>query len=118
MFIVILDHENIGINTILVTLMIITKKLLKKIRFSIMAALICISKLLPKVVMRTTRLNFFRDPMGSQIHQKTLYFRKFIGQQNFNWTMPWFVFDVVNGFVTFLSCQNFLLSHCPFLSNF
>ena len=37
--------------------------------------------------MRTTRLDFFRDPMGSQIHQKTLYFREFIGQKNFNWTM-------------------------------
>ena len=75
MFIVILDHENMGVDTIFVTLSLIIKKLLKKIRFSIMAALICIYYFLPKVVMRTTRLNFFRDPMGSQIHQKTLYFR-------------------------------------------
>ena len=36
--------------------------------------------------MRTTRLDFFRDPMGSQIHQKTLYFREFIGPKKFNWT--------------------------------
>ena len=79
MFIVILDHGNMGVDTIFVTLPLITKKLLKEIRFSIMAALICIYIYLPKVVMRTTRLNFFRDPMGSQIHQKTLYFREFIG---------------------------------------
>ena len=71
MFNEILDHENMGVDTILVTLPLITKKLLKEIRFSIMAALICIYIFLPKVVMRTTRLNFFRDPMGSQIHQKT-----------------------------------------------
>ena len=42
MFIVILDHENMGVDKIFVTLLSITKKLLKKIRFSIMAALICI----------------------------------------------------------------------------
>ena len=42
MFIVILDHENMGVDTIFVTLPLITKKLLKEIRFSIMAALICI----------------------------------------------------------------------------
>ena len=42
MFIVILDHENMGVYTIFVTLLFIRKKLLKKIRFSIMAALICI----------------------------------------------------------------------------
>ena len=42
MFIVILDHENMGVDNICETLLFITKKLLKKIRFSIMAALICI----------------------------------------------------------------------------
>ena len=40
MFIVMLDHENMGAYTIFVTLLFITKRLLKKIRFSIMAALI------------------------------------------------------------------------------
>ena len=42
MLIVILDHENMGVDTMFETLLFITKKLLKKIRFSIMAALICI----------------------------------------------------------------------------
>ena len=42
MFIVILDHDNMGVDTIFVTLMFITKKLLKKLIFSIMDALICI----------------------------------------------------------------------------
>ena len=68
-----------GVDTIFETLLFITKKLLMKIRFSIMAALICLSIFLPKVVMRTNRLDFFREPMGSQIHQKTLYLREFIG---------------------------------------
>ena len=55
MFIVILDHENIGVDVIFVTLLFITKKkLLKKLGFSIMAALICIYIFLHKVVMRTT----------------------------------------------------------------
>ena len=87
MFIVILDHENMGVDTIFETLLVITNKFLKKIRFSIMAALICIYIFLPKVVMRTTRLDFFRDSMGSQIHQKTLYFREFIGPKKINWTI-------------------------------
>ena len=39
-------------------------KILKKIDISVMAALICIFTQLPKVVQRTTKLNFFRDPMG------------------------------------------------------
>ena len=76
-----------GIDTIFVTLLYITKKLLKKIRFSIMAALICIYKNLPKVVKVTTRLNIFRDPMGSQINQNTLDFREFIGYKFYNWTI-------------------------------
>ena len=79
MFIVILDHENIGVDTIFVTLLYITKKLLKKNKNSIMAALICIYKNLPKVVKVTTRLNILRDPMGSQINQNTLELREFIG---------------------------------------
>ena len=55
MFIVILDHENMGVDTIFDTLLFITKKLLKKIRFSIMAALICIYIFLPKVVTIATQ---------------------------------------------------------------
>ena len=81
MFIVILDHDNIGVDTIFETLLFIAKMLLKKIRFSIMVALICIYIFLPKVVISTTRLDFFRDPMGSQIHQKTLYFREFMSKK-------------------------------------
>ena len=73
MFIVILDHGNMGVDTIFETLLFITKKLLMKIRLLIMTALICISIFLPMVVMRTTRLYFYREPMGSQTHQKTLY---------------------------------------------
>ena len=42
MFIVILDHENMGVDAIFVTLLFMTKKLLKKLGFSIMEALICI----------------------------------------------------------------------------
>ena len=42
MFIVILDHDNMGVDAIFVTLLFITKKLLKKFWFSIMDALICI----------------------------------------------------------------------------
>ena len=42
----------------------IVGKILKKIGVSVMAALICIFTQLPKVVQRTTKLNFFRDPMG------------------------------------------------------
>ena len=41
MFIVILDHDNIGVDAIFVSLLFITKKLLKKLWFSIMDALIC-----------------------------------------------------------------------------
>ena len=37
---------------------------MKKIGVSVMAALICIFTQLPKVVQRTTKLNYFRDPMG------------------------------------------------------
>ena len=39
-------------------------KILKKIDVSVMAALICIFTQLPKVVQRTTKFNFSRDPMG------------------------------------------------------
>ena len=39
----ILDHGNMGVDTIFETLLFITKKLLMKIRFSIMAARICIT---------------------------------------------------------------------------
>ena len=42
MFILILDHDNMGVDAIFVTLLFITKKLLNKLGFSIMDALICI----------------------------------------------------------------------------
>ena len=42
MFIVILDHDNMGVDAICVNLMFITKTLLKKLGFLIMDALICI----------------------------------------------------------------------------
>ena len=42
MLIVILDPENMGVYAILVTLLFITQKLLNKLGFSIMDALICI----------------------------------------------------------------------------
>ena len=42
MFIVILDHENMGVDASFVTLLFIAKKLLKKLGLPIMDALICI----------------------------------------------------------------------------
>ena len=42
MFILILDHDNMGVDAIFVILLFITKKLLKKLGFSIMDALIFI----------------------------------------------------------------------------
>ena len=59
-----LDHENIGLDIIFVTLSCIVAKILKKIGFLVMVALICIFKKLPKVGPRTTKLNCFRDPVG------------------------------------------------------
>ena len=41
-FILILDHENMGIDTISVTLSCIVAEIFNKIDFSVMAALICI----------------------------------------------------------------------------
>ena len=58
------DHENICVDTICKMIYCIVAKILKKIDISVMAALICIFSLLLKVVQRTTKLNFFRDPMG------------------------------------------------------
>ena len=42
MFIVILEPDNIGVNAIVVTLLFIITKVLKKLGFLIMNALICI----------------------------------------------------------------------------
>jgi len=42
MFSVIMEHDNTCVNAIVVTLLFIIKKLLKKLGFSIMVALICI----------------------------------------------------------------------------
>ena len=49
---------------------------MKKIYVSVMAALICIFTQLLKVVQRTTKWNFFRDPMGLKNHQKNLVLNK------------------------------------------
>ena len=57
-------HENICVDTMFEMMECIVGKILKKIDFSVMAALICVFTQLPKVVQRTTNLNFFRDPMG------------------------------------------------------
>ena len=63
-FIAIIDHENVGLDSIFVTLSCIVAKILKKIGFLVMVALICIFKKLPKVGPRTTKLNCFRNPVG------------------------------------------------------
>ena len=42
MFIVILDHENMGTNTIIMTLPLIQAKIFPKIEFLVMYSLICI----------------------------------------------------------------------------
>ena len=42
MFIVILDHENMGTDTIIITLPLILAKIFPKIEFLVMDALICI----------------------------------------------------------------------------
>ena len=57
-------HENICVATISEKIQCIVAKILTKIDVSVMAALICIFTQLPKVVQRTTKLNFSRDPMG------------------------------------------------------
>ena len=58
------DHVNIMCRPFLRLLYSIVAKILKKIDISVMAALIGIFTQLLKVVQRTTKLNFFRDPMG------------------------------------------------------
>ena len=58
------DHENICVDTIFKMIECIVANILKNIDISVMAALICIFTQLLKVVQRTTKLNFFRDPMG------------------------------------------------------
>ena len=62
-FIVILDHENMGIHTFFETLSCILLKILNKREFSVMAALICIYKIFPKVFRLTTPLDFVNIPM-------------------------------------------------------
>ena len=57
-------HENICVATISEKIKCIVAEILTKIDVSEMAALICIVTQLPKVVQRTTKLNFSRDPMG------------------------------------------------------
>ena len=42
MFIVILDHDNMGTDTIIMTLPVILAKIFRKIEFLVMDALICI----------------------------------------------------------------------------
>ena len=42
MFIVILDHENMGTNTIIITLPLLLANIFPKIDFLVMVALICI----------------------------------------------------------------------------
>ena len=56
-------HENICVATISEKIQCIVANILTKIDVSVMAALICIFTQLPKVVQRTTKLNFSRDPM-------------------------------------------------------
>ena len=58
------DLENMCVDTIFEMIVCIVAKILKKIDVSVMAALICIFTQLPKVVQRTTKLNFSGDPMG------------------------------------------------------
>ena len=72
MFIVILDHDNIGVDTIFETLLFIAKMLLKKIRFSIMAALICIYIFLPKGCHKYNPTRFLQGPHGKPNPPKNL----------------------------------------------
>ena len=58
------DLENMCVDTIFEMIVCIVAKILKKIDVSVMAALICTFTQLPKVIQRTTKLNFSRDPMG------------------------------------------------------
>ena len=72
MFIVILDHENMGVDTIFVTLLFIAKKLLKKIRFSIMAALICIYIFFVQCCHEDNPTKCLQEPHGKPNPPKTL----------------------------------------------
>ena len=55
------DPENIGTDTISVTVSCILSTILNKIDFSIMEALICIYKKIPKVNGVITQLEFIND---------------------------------------------------------
>ena len=57
------DLENMCVDTIFEKIYCIVAKILKKIDVSVIAALICTFTQLPKVIQRTTKLNFFRDPL-------------------------------------------------------
>ena len=57
------DPENIGMDTICVTVSCILATILNKIDFSIMEALICIKKNSPKVIRVITQLEFISDAM-------------------------------------------------------
>ena len=95
MFIVILDHENMGVDTQFLWLLFTTKKLLKKIRFFDNGG----TNL--QGCHEDNPTKFLQGPHGKPNPPKTLYFREFI--------KPWVAFGATTGlirYIHYVTCQS------------